>query len=323
MAVNTNRRQVFYDPKGRRKKGLRLTWIILGVTATALVTIFVSRVITLPAMPQLNLKAVESSSPDTEVKSQSRKPLSNNAAWQKMALQTRASKPLALGFYVNWDNSSYLSLQRNLAELDVLVPQWVRLQESDEPVVSEIDEKALDLVRSQKPNIPIIPLIHNSNEGKWNVPALVHALENEASRQKVISAIARLIADNNWNGICVDFELVPTDAQRNLLLFMRELHALFRQRGLMVMEAVPFDDPDWNYRAHAEANDYLLLMAYDEHWAESKPGSVCSQPWFQNMLKRRMSELAPEKTIICIGGYGYEWHGEGKKTTVITFREAM
>jgi peptidoglycan-N-acetylglucosamine deacetylase len=321
MALNKNRYQVFYDPKGRRKKGVRLTWIIISATITTLAAIFISRVVTLPAMPQLSLKPVESLHSDAGDKSQRQNPL-NNSTEQKPAQLNPTSKPLAIGFYVNWDRSSYVSLERNLAELDLVVPQWVRLQDGDEPVAREIDQKALDLIRSQKPNTSIIPMIHNSNEGKWDVPAIVHALENEAKRQKLISELARLIDDNKWQGICIDFEQVPKEAQPNLLQFMQELHALFKQRGWLVIEAVPFDDAAWDYRSHAEASDYLMLMAYDEHWAESGPGSLCSRLWFQNRLERRMSELAPEKTILCIGGYGYDWQEEGK-TTVMTFREAM
>jgi cellulose synthase/poly-beta-1,6-N-acetylglucosamine synthase-like glycosyltransferase/peptidoglycan/xylan/chitin deacetylase (PgdA/CDA1 family)/spore germination protein YaaH len=299
MTLKTNQRQVFYDPKGRRQQRVRLAWIIVGLTVTTLAAIFIIRVLTLPAMPQLNLKSVNISQPPGGVQ-----------------------QPLAIGFYVNWDNSSYYSLERNLAELDLVVPQWVRLQDGVEPVVYEMDQKAIDLIRRQKPNLPIIPMVQNSNEGKWDALALVHAVENEASRKRLIYALAKLIDDNKWQGICIDFEKAPKAAQPNLLRFMRELHTLFKQRGWLVLQAVPFDDPDWNYRAYAEANDYLMLMAYDEHSAGSAPGSVCGQPWFQKTLARRMSELAPDKTIICIGGYGYDW-GEQSEATVKTFREAM
>jgi peptidoglycan-N-acetylglucosamine deacetylase len=356
MTSSTNQHQIFFDPKGRRKKRIRIIWIIIGVTIITLAAIFMKRVLTLPAMPQLNLKSTEPAPRASYTKSLLGKPLINIPGRRKEAVRirkvaksrivpsqnpysidialssakppiaqsqrNRTPKPLAIGFYVNWDNSSYISLERNLAELDLLVPQWVRLQDGAEPVVREIDQKALDLIRSKRSNIPIIPMIHNSNEGKWDVPALVHAVENEANRQKLISRLARLIDDNKWQGICVDFEQVPTDAQPNLLLFMQELHTIFEQRGWLVIQAVPFDDADWNYRAYAGANDYLMLMAYDEHWPESKPGSVSSHPWFQKTLEKRMSELAPDKTIVCIGEFGYDWREQGQ-TKVMTFREAM
>jgi len=41
------------------------------------------------------------------------------------------SRPIAIGFYINWDESSYASLQRNLDHLDWLIPQWVHIQDPD------------------------------------------------------------------------------------------------------------------------------------------------------------------------------------------------
>src|SRR5574341_856831 len=103
---------------------------------------------------------------------------------------------------------------------------------------------------------------------------------------------------------------------------MRQLHATFKPRNWTVMQAAPFDDPAWSYRGYAEANDYLLLMAYDEHWNESDPGSVAGQPWFEATLAKRMKELDPAKTMVCIGGYGYGW-SKGRETEELTFQEAV
>ena len=93
--------------------------------------------------------------------------------------------------------------------------------------------------------------------------------------------------DNKFAGICVDFEEPPAAAQGNLLTFMQELHTTFAAKGLLVVQAVPFDDPDWNYKAYSAATDYLILMAYDQHWTGSDAGPVAAQDWFeQNLVKR-------------------------------------
>jgi peptidoglycan-N-acetylglucosamine deacetylase len=337
MTSNKKPHQIFYDPKGRRKKGIRLTLMLISITITALAAIFIIRVITLPAIPQLNPKQGNNSliasgtdnqeqeiAPHRTLTKHRRRPFENALLSDKASFtgsqRNADSEPIAIGFYVNWDISSYPSLERNLAELDLLVPQWLRIGDSAAPVVTEIDQKVVELVRSKKPHLPIIPLIHHAKEGKWDVSALVHAIENKANRQKLIATLAQLIADNKWQGICIDFEQVPKEAHPNLLRFMRELYALSNQQGWLLMQVVPFDDPEWNYPAYADVNDYLMLMAYDEHWEETAPGSVCSQPWFQKTLKKRMQELAPDKTIVCIGGYGYEW---GEQNKAMTFRDAM
>lgn len=66
-------------------------------------------------------------------------------------------KPLAIGFYVNWDDSSYTSLKENINSLDWLVPEWIRLSDdAANPLALDIDRKALDLIEQQKPGLPVL-----------------------------------------------------------------------------------------------------------------------------------------------------------------------
>ena len=64
---------------------------------------------------------------------------------------------------------------------------------------------------------------------------------------------------------------------------------------------------NWPYADYAKIADYLLLMGYDEHWDGSRPGSIAGQVWFEDALDKRMKDLDPDRTIVAIGGYGYDW----------------
>src|SRR6185436_2743661 len=125
------------------------------------------------------------------------------------------------------------------------------------------------------------------------------------------------------DGICVDFEEPPPAAQANLLTFIQELHAAFASRGLIVVQAVPFDDPGWNYKGYSAVTDYLVLMAYDQHWTGSNPGSVAAQDWYERILINRMHDLEPAKTIIALGNYGYDWSDNSTEADEVTFQEAL
>ena len=165
-------------------------------------------------------------------------------------------------------------------------------------------------------------MIHNSNEGKWDSAALAHAVAGDAARRRLLEGLIQFVDQNGFGGVCIDFEEVPATSQANLLHFMQELHSSFQSRGWIVAHAVPFDDSNWNYTAYASATDYLMLMAYDQHWSASQPGSIASQDWFEQTLAWRMRDLKPEKTILCIGGYGYDWP-QGREAADVTFQEAM
>jgi cellulose synthase/poly-beta-1,6-N-acetylglucosamine synthase-like glycosyltransferase/peptidoglycan/xylan/chitin deacetylase (PgdA/CDA1 family)/spore germination protein YaaH len=338
---------VFYDPVGRRSRNLRRVAWPLAVMVTSLAAIFVASVLINPVLPQLNLRQLSGlpgapNAMDARPKApllianrreqkSARAQAALNSAMRTYRERTSApplspkrssTRPLIQGFYVNWDDSSYQSLKRHLSQLDQLIPEWIRLQTGDQPAVSEIDRRALDLVRKQRPELPIIPMIHNSRDGKWEPQTLAGQIGNETSRTRLVNQLAEMVSDHGFQGVCIDFEEVPNSSQKNLLAFMRQLHTTFKQRNWTVMQAVPFDDPDCDYRDLAAANDYLLLMAYDEHWNDSDPGSIAGQPWFEAMLARRMKELDPSKTVVCIGGYGYGWSRD-KETEELTFQEAV
>jgi cellulose synthase/poly-beta-1,6-N-acetylglucosamine synthase-like glycosyltransferase/peptidoglycan/xylan/chitin deacetylase (PgdA/CDA1 family) len=66
-----------------------------------------------------------------------------------------------------------------------------------------------------------------------------------------------------------------------------------------------------------------MLMAYDQHWAASDPGSVAAQDWYERNIAQRLPELDPAKTLIALGSYGYNWTEGEKDADEVTFQEAL
>lgn len=344
---------VFFDEKGKRWRYTGRIGFILGFITLVLVGIFLSSIFIKPLVPQLRLKPAQSSTNEyqedyqknaqevgevakteaskrTSVKEEKKRKAEAFFATHPQPTPTLNTngKPLSIGFYVNWDDSSYTSLKKNLNQLDWLVPEWIRLSGDDKnPLVLDIEDQAaksaIELIRQEKPSMPILPLVQNYKNEQWNPEILSKAIETEQSRQNLINNLLNTVTENKWGGVTIDLEEVPSGTQSNLYKFMEELHSKFSANGLMVAQAVPFNNPDWNYKAYAEVNDFLMLMAYDQHWETSNPGPVAGQEWFETVLKQRMSELDPKKTIVCIGNYGYNWTNSTKHGEDISFQEAV
>src|SRR5258706_4998209 len=235
-----------------------------------------------------------------------------------------SSRPLSIGFYINWDESSYESLKRNLDHMDWVISEWSHLQEdSTNPLATDVDAPALNWIRQTRPQVQVIPMVQNLVDEKWNPDLLAHAIGDEASRQKLISVLTAFVEANKFAGLCVDFEEPAQSTQPALLTFVQELHAVFAPKGLLVVQAVPFDDPDWNYKGYAAANDYTMLMAYDQHYVGSDPGTVAAQDWYENNLVKRMQDLDPTRTIVALGNYGYDWTEGKTEAEELTFQEAV
>ena len=346
---------------------MRRTWLALAIFVTIIVTIFIASVLANPSLapptlrPLKNLGDIKPKPVATPItNARELKAKKAQAELQKALAQTRvmpgkrpelmprvpppantplplpppaqfAKKPLSVGFYVDWDESSYASLERNLNHIDWLMPQWghiVDAKDGASPLETELDDPqalmALNLVREKRPQMQILPVVQNLDDEKWEPDLLARAVATEDSRQRLIAALTDFVNQNKFAGVCIDFEEPTKETQPNLLKFMQELHAAFGQHGWIVTEAAPFDDPEWNYRDYSAACDYLMLMAYDEHWSTGPEiGSVASQSWYEQHLANRMHEMDPAKTILALGSYGYEWvdgPGKGKETS---FQEAV
>ncbi len=93
-------------------------------------------------------------------------------------------------------------------------------------------------------------------------------------------------------------------------------------RGYIVTQDIMPDDADYNVKELAALNDYLFLMAYDEHYTPSVPGPVSSQKWIEKMLDITAKNVPSTKIILSLAGYGYDWPAEsvGKE---VTFQQAL
>ena len=171
-------------------------------------------------------------------------------------------------------------------------------------------------------NVQIVPMIQNAVEGQWDGKGLAKLLHDPAARAARIEDMIAFLERNKFQGLTIDFEEVPPTAHKDLQLFLTEMAARFAGHGYVIVLAVPFDDDSWPYATYAKIADYLLLMGYDQHWEEGTAGSIAGQSWFEETLDKRMKELNPDRTIIAIGDYGYDWV-KGQPAEDLTFEEAV
>ncbi|HBH40850.1 MAG TPA: polysaccharide deacetylase, partial [Rhizobiales bacterium] len=232
------------------------------------------------------------------------------------------ARSLSIGFYVDWDDNSYPDLKRVLPNLDWVIPSWLSLSGPAMDLKTGVDDRVLKYIQATKPDIPIVPMIQNMADEKWDGPGLAKLLADPAARQARLNDIVAFLEANKFQGLTIDFEEVPAKSQKNLQAFLSEMSAAFAEHGLAIVLVMPFDDDSWPYAAYAKIADYIVLMGYDEHWHESRSGSIAGQSWFEDTLDKRMKELDPDHTIVAIGGYGYDWI-KGQPTQELTFEEAV
>ena len=136
-------RQIFHDPTGRRRKRFALAvtlFVLLNLLTVAALFATIRVVPALPPLPIALERATPQRPPTTTLLSRARKQFDlairrllgtqppsprKVGARRATAVAAAMNKPLYVGFYAPWDESSTASLQRHIGDLDWLAPVWV------------------------------------------------------------------------------------------------------------------------------------------------------------------------------------------------------
>ncbi|MEP7162773.1 MAG: polysaccharide deacetylase family protein [Candidatus Moraniibacteriota bacterium] len=326
---------IFYDEDGWRARYSHYILLLIFVLVLCLLGVALRSLLTAPNLPPLSLiLPVNEARQSPTGTSVSPTPTSFSVLTPLRSLlslrpKTTVPHPQIVGFYVNWDDNSFESLKANVHSLDVLMPEWLHMGDVAGSLLaddSEREKETLDFLKTTRPNLPIYPLINNFDPRtqKWEGGTVATLLSKKESRQALIRNLTQYVEENHFGGINIDFESLPDASQPNLFLFMQELGAEFHNRGLVVSQSIPLDDDSYSAKLLGTASDFLILMAYDEHApGEGVAGPVASADWYANALTVRFRELSPQKYIVALGGYGYDWEGSGPIGNDVTFEEAM
>jgi len=202
----------------------------------------------------------------------------------------------------------------------MVIPEWLFVADSSDEVSVTIDPDALTLMRNN--NIPIVPIISNYYNDKWNGDNVHRIISSESSRQKFIASIVAVLDKNKFAGVNIDFEELNEKTDANIIAFQKELYETLHQKGYLVTQDVEPLNSDYNLTELNKYNDYLFIMAYDQHYPQSVSGPIAAQSWINAILQQTIAKIPSNKLILCIAGYGYDWP-QGSEAIEVTYQQAI
>jgi cellulose synthase/poly-beta-1,6-N-acetylglucosamine synthase-like glycosyltransferase/spore germination protein YaaH/peptidoglycan/xylan/chitin deacetylase (PgdA/CDA1 family) len=319
---------VFHDPTGRRARKMRLFWGLLIALGALLLAAFFATLAFAPRMPNLALKdprALQALHAETAHKIKSRLHWTKIPHPPKTPAVGGVAKPLSVGFYVSWDETSRESLAEHVNDLDVISPQWVQLNGASGQVDITSDPEARALIASAKKPPSVLPGVFNARDGVWNGPAADALLANPAAQKALIATLVDQAQKRAFAGYVFDLENLSSASVQRYPAFLAKARAALAPSGREVWVTVPFDE-SWPLKRMQAAADAVVVMAYDEHYGTGDPGPAAGQDWFETWLAKDMEQLDPARTVIALGSYGYDWtlpqKGKPGSADAVTFIEA-
>ena len=224
-------------------------------------------------------------------------------------------------WYVNWDKHAYLSLKNNLKHLNMVLPEWFFINPRTDRIETRIDRRALRLMRHA--GIPVLPMLTNNYGSAFRPEAIGRIMRDDRKRMAMINELASICRKNGFSGINLDLEELDINDDALLITLVKDFAQVFHSQGLYVTQAVAAFNDDYNMPELAEYDDYLFLMAYDEHNAASRPGPVCSQRWVEKATDWAARNVPNDKIVLGLAAYGYDWVQGKKSGTAVSFDQMM
>ncbi|MEI6752805.1 MAG: glycosyltransferase [Paludibacter sp.] len=213
--------------------------------------------------------------------------------------------PVRAGFYVNWNINSGISLHKNITKLNMVLPEWLFLKDAKGTIDTRIENETLDFIQSNK--VAVLPMLSNFWKNTFNGDSTIILLKNQKLRKTLITRIKNILEKNDFQGINIDIEKLPEGSNPYLLEFSKELSETLHAEGFLVTIDIDPTDRVSSYKDLAKYYDFIFLMAYNEHFSGSDPGSISSLLFVENAIDEAMKEVPSDKIVLCVAGYGFDW----------------
>ena len=208
-------------------------------------------------------------------------------------------------------NNNISTLLQSTKGVNVVSPTWFYLSDTNGNIGSLAN---MDYVNYCHQNgIEVWALVSNfgaKDQGLEN-PSLTEVLTYTSRRENLINNLISSAIQYNLDGINVDFESVDPVVGDAYIQFIRELSLKCANNGIVL--SVDNYSPTnytafYNRSEQAVFADYVILMAYDEHYAGSEEaGSVASIGFVSEGVANTLLEVPANQLILGMPFYTRVW----------------
>lgn len=240
----------------------------------------------------------------------------------KISLEDKKKEAFLKGpLNLTWDytygkvSDATINSIRPLPGVNVICPTWFSVTNKEGDI---FDRGNIEYVKRYNDlGIDVWGYLDNS----FNAELTHEFLSSSKVRKRIIDNLLTLVKKYNMKGINIDFEQTKIDDRDLITQFVRELYPVFKNEGILVsVDVTPqissnvLEEP-YNRKELAETADYIMVMAYDQHWSSSpKAGSVAEYKWVEGNINVLLRQIPRDKFILCLPLYSRIWTEENGST---------
>lgn len=208
-------------------------------------------------------------------------------------------------------NSNIANILQSTKGINVISPTWFYLKDTEGNIGSLASSDYVNFCHQN--GIEVWALVSNfgaKDQGLEN-PNLTEVLTYSSRRENLINNLISAAIQYNLDGINVDFESVDPVVGDAYIQFIRELSLKCANNGIVL--SVDNYSPTaytafYNRAEQAVFADYVILMAYDEHYAGSEEaGSVASIGFVTDGVTNTLKEVPADQLIMGMPFYTRVW----------------
>lgn len=217
-------------------------------------------------------------------------------------------------------NESLISLLEDTKDVNVISPTWFSIKNEDGEITSLASEKYVERAHGRGVEVWALVDDFNADVDKEKL------FGRTSSREKLANELIAAAIKYNLDGINIDFEKITQATSDGYIQFIRELSVKCRTNGIVLSIDNYIPAPYnmfYDRKEQGIVADYVICMAYDEHFAGSEEsGSVSSISYVTESLANTMKEVPSDKIIMALPFYTRLWKEEKVGSEVKVTSEA-
>ncbi|QAT51336.1 LysM peptidoglycan-binding domain-containing protein [Caproiciproducens sp. NJN-50] len=177
------------------------------------------------------------------------------------------------------------------------------------------DEAVISAARAQN-TAPIMVVTNMRPEGGFSSEVADAILSSPQVQDTLLDNIVQTMQQKNYYGLNIDFEYIYPADRESYNSFLRKTVEKLHPLGYIVLTSLaPKTSAEQtgllyeahDYPVHGDLADYVILMTYEWGYTYGPARPVAPLNLVEQVIKYAVSVIPPEKILMGIPNYGYDW----------------